>query len=105
MAERVLDAEVDAELLRRNRLGESHAALSDAFGCSKSLVQRRIARAKFAEHRLADEPKGARANDRAKPGSPSTADAEAAIQVRAEYERIVRESRDSRSVVAALKEL
>ena len=43
--ERILEAEVDAELLRRNRLGESHAALARAFGCSKSLVQRRITRA------------------------------------------------------------
>jgi hypothetical protein len=56
MPERVLEADVDAELLRRNRLGESHAALARAFGCSKSLVQRRIARAaKVEERRLAEE--------------------------------------------------
>jgi hypothetical protein len=104
LPERILEPDVDAELLRRNRLGESQAALADDFGCSKSLVQRRIARAKLAEER--DQP---RANGHLEGGEPTLRgladDDHAPIQVRAEYERIVRESPDSRSVVAALKEL
>jgi hypothetical protein len=62
--ERILEADVDAELLRRNRLGESQAALARAFDCSKTLVQRRIARARSEERRLAEERGPARAGAR-----------------------------------------
>ncbi len=105
MAERILEAELDAELLRRNRLGESQAALARAFGCSKSLVQRRIARATLAELRLPDEPARTR-TDRPPPAvGPSIAEAHAPIDVRSELERIVRDGKDTRSVLSALKEL
>ncbi len=44
MAERILEAELDAELLRRNRLGESQAALARASfqagtGFARPLIQ------------------------------------------------------------------
>lgn len=106
MPERILEADLDAELLRRNRLGESQAALADAFGCSKSLVQRRITRAaKLEQRRLAEERERARTDRGPQAGSPSLADAHVAIDIRAELERIVREGKDTRSVLSALKEL
>jgi hypothetical protein len=100
--ERILEEDVDAELLRRNRLGESQAVLAAAFGVSKSLVQRRIARARLA---LTDESDAVRAAGDIQAGSSSAAAAETPIMIRAEYERIVREAKDARSRVAALREL
>jgi hypothetical protein len=85
----------------------SHAALARAFGVSKSLVQRRIARAAKVEGLLAEEDGRAPVHRRAQAGRsamPDAPDPHAPVNVREQLQKIAR-GRDQRSALGALKML